>query len=287
MNNKANVFLWFPFSFGILDGKIASSTIFPNQGKTTASWKDTNVFSQCRTQLESSQIAFLSETHQGPWGHGDTPCEYGKGAGTQTRKIYMGKYKCICLWCIWRILEKEQTLAVTIDLEDAYNRVQFKLLMVLPARAVWSQPDTVPVDCRSAQGKDSGHAAWNLELCSSSARSEPTTRTTAVVIPLPRPWQIWTEMGLTRYSHRQMTDSWTKHLGTPKRQSQQCNNWITYPDPSGIKTPDLSSTQTRHKHYGVLGTVEQQAKRCWPAVTFDGACRRTEKSSEIPWDPLR
>jgi len=98
---------------------------------------------------------------------------------------------------------------------------------------------------------------------------------------------IWTEMGLTRYSHRQMTDSWTKHLGTPKRQSQQCNNWITYPDPSGIKTPDLSSTQTRHKHYGVLGTVEQQAKRCWPAVTFDGACRRTEKSSEIPWDPLR
>ena len=154
--------------------------------------------------------------------------------------------------------------------------------MALPTRAVWSQPDTVPVDCRSAQGKDSVHAAWNLELCSSSARNGPTTRTTALFIPLPKPRQIWTKMGLARYSHRQMTDSCTKHQGTPKRQSQQCNNWITFSNPSGIKTPDLSSTQTRHKHYGVLRTTKQQAKRCWPAVTIDGACRRTEKSPEMP-----
>ena len=49
----------------------------------------------------------------------------------QSRKIHLGKCSQIRIRCLWRIPEKEQTLAVEVDLEDAYNRVQFKLLMEL------------------------------------------------------------------------------------------------------------------------------------------------------------
>ena len=53
-----------------------------------------------------------------------------------------------------------------------------------PAHSVWRQPNTDPVGCRSAPGKNSGYAARILELYSSSAHNGPTTRITALAGPL-------------------------------------------------------------------------------------------------------
>ena len=40
------------------------------------------------------------------------------------------------------------------------------------------------MDCRSTSGKNSGYAAWKLELCSSSTHSGPTTRIKDLAGPL-------------------------------------------------------------------------------------------------------
>ena len=54
-----------------------------------------------------------------------------------------------------------------------------------PAHPIWSQSNTDPVDCRSAPGKNSGYAAWKLELCSSSVHNGlATTRITVLAGPL-------------------------------------------------------------------------------------------------------
>ena len=52
--------------------------------------------------------------------------------GGQTRKMHMGKNVAAFAYDVYEGFQrKEQTVAVAIDLEDAYNRVQFKLLMDL------------------------------------------------------------------------------------------------------------------------------------------------------------
>ena len=53
-----------------------------------------------------------------------------------------------------------------------------------PARTIWSQPNTDPVGCRSAPGKNSVYAAWKLEVCPSSSHNGPTTRITVLTDPL-------------------------------------------------------------------------------------------------------
>ena len=77
---------------------------------------------------------------------------------------------------------------MAITLKVAYNRVQFKLLMDLFVQHGVSLTLTRWIagvmGCRSAPGKNSGYAAWKLELCSSSAHSGPTTRITALISPL-------------------------------------------------------------------------------------------------------
>ena len=82
---------------------------------------------------------------------------------------------------------KEPAVAVAIDLEDAYNRVQFKLLMDLLIQYGVSLTLTRwadPVGCRSSPGKNTGYAAWKPELCSSSVHNGPTTRITDLAGPL-------------------------------------------------------------------------------------------------------
>ena len=59
-----------------------------------------------------------------------------------------------------------------------------------PVHAIRSHPNSDPVDCRSAPGKNSGYAAWKLDLCSSAARNGPSQSST---IYTPRVWQIWTK----------------------------------------------------------------------------------------------
>ena len=61
--------------------------------------------------------------------------------------------------------------------QDAYHRVQFKLLMDLLIQYGAK-------GCRSAPGKNRGYAAWKVELCSSSAHNGPTARITALAGPL-------------------------------------------------------------------------------------------------------
>ena len=87
------------------------------------------------------------------------------------------------------------------------------------------------------------------------------------------------------------TGKWRAHIqnirGLPggSRRKQCNNNWIAYL--SGVIIPDLSSVQTNHVHCGVLLTKEQRANRPKPPVTdISCGCVWTNKSSEIPWDPL-
>ena len=54
--------------------------------------------------------------------------------------------------------------------------------------------------------------------------------------------------------------------------------------PSGVPTPDLSSIQTRHKHCGARLTTEQQTTSASSHICW--SCGWTNKSSEIPCDPL-
>ena len=72
----------------------------------------------------------------------------------------------------------------------------------------------------------------------------------------PGAWQIWTKLDPARFSHWQMTGSYTKHQRTPRRQLKQCNR-IVYPD--GVTTPDHLSVETRHAHCDARLTTEQQA----------------------------
>ena len=64
---------------------------------------------------------------------------------------------------------------------------------------------------------------------------------------------------------------------------KQCNNnWIVYP--SGVTTPDLSSVQRRHTRCGARLTTEQQTNQCQQSHLMELGW--TNKSSEMPWDPL-
>ena len=149
-------------------------------------------------------------------------------------------------------------MAVAIDLESIQAAEG-------PARTIWSQPNTHLVGCRSAPGKNSGYAAWKLELCPSSAHIGPTTRITVLTDPI----QCLYTKGLTDLNQTGpskiliLTDDGLIYItsNTPRRQPKQCNNiWIVYP--SSVTTPDLSSVHTRHKHCGAHLTTEQQANQC-------------------------
>jgi len=100
----------------------------------------------------------------------------------------------------------------------------------------------------------------------------------------PKAWQIWTKMDPARFSHWQMTGSYTKYQRTPRRKPKQCNsNRIVYP--SGVTTPDLLSIETIGTHTAVHAW--QQSNRQTSASSHIGwSCGWTNKSSEIPWDPL-
>ena len=75
---------------------------------------------------------------------------------------------------------KEQTVVVAIDLEDAYNRVQFKLLMDLLIQYGVSLTLT-----RWAAGALLERmVVMQLGNCSSSAHNRPATRITALAGPL-------------------------------------------------------------------------------------------------------
>ena len=57
------------------------------------------------------------------------------------QKMRMGKCSCICTWCVWRICRLKDK-PVAINLADAFNRVQPKLLIDLLVQHGSSQPDS-------------------------------------------------------------------------------------------------------------------------------------------------
>ena len=76
---------------------------------------------------------------------------------------------------------KEPTVAVAVDLENAHNRVQFKVLMDLLMQYRVSL--TLTRWIAGAPPERTGYAAWELAIYSSSAYNGPTTRITALAGP--------------------------------------------------------------------------------------------------------
>ena len=120
-----------------------------------------------------------------------------------------------------------------------------------------------PVDFSRAYEKNSGCAAWKLELCSSSAHSVPAQMIIALTgrlqcIQIKRIWprMQWAQLG-THISRRRAHIQ--NNQGHQRKPNQCKNNWIAYPN--GAQTSDFSSIRTRYKHCKALLTTEQQVKR--------------------------
>ena len=74
-------------------------------------------------------------------------------------------------------------MALAVDLEDAYNRVQFKLQMQLPW-AIWRQLDDHKMARSSTPGKKGCHATWKLDLHAPTTDNRTSTRLPSVPCPL-------------------------------------------------------------------------------------------------------
>ena len=71
---------------------------------------------------------------------------------------------------------------MAVDLEDAYNRVQFKLLMELCA--IWRQLDAHKIARSSTLGKKSCYTTWKLDLHAPTTNNGTSTRLPSVPSPL-------------------------------------------------------------------------------------------------------
>ena len=101
-------------------------------------------------------------------------------------------------------LRGEQTLGVTIDLKDAYIRVDPLQVAngTAPRAITWSLLDTHPADCSSLPGTEVGTqpANWNSDLLHvSSIWAYPKVRLPrqSCIMSAPRAWQILNQNGLT------------------------------------------------------------------------------------------
>ena len=132
------------------------------------------------------RIVATHETRQRPVGEGDTFCKSwgeGGGGGGQTRKMHMGKCSCICIWRVRRIPAKRTNSGCDNRSRGCLQQSPVQAADG-PAHPIWSQPNTDPMDWRSAPGKNSGYTAWKLQLCSSSVHNRPTRRITDLTDPL-------------------------------------------------------------------------------------------------------
>ena len=75
---------------------------------------------------------------------------------------------------------KEQTLAVAVDLEDAHNRVQFKLQMEI----LFQYCVGFKMACSSTPGKEGCHATWKLYPIAATTDNGTSTRLPSVPSPL-------------------------------------------------------------------------------------------------------
>ena len=161
---------------------------------------------------------------------------------------------------------KEQTVAVAFNLDDTYNRVQFKLLMNLLMQygiSLTLTQWTAVVLLERTVAMQLGN--WT------SAPHQLTMGLPQGSLLLPVLFNVYTKglADLNQNGPRKIltpVDNRLEYKTSKDSKPKQCNNnWIVYP--SGVMTPDLSSIQTRHKHCG----ANRAAGKPMPAVTFDGA----------------
>ena len=163
----------------------STKAIFPKSGQI-ASW---DLLAEwiphpynAKHHWEAHGTHCCQETHQRPQGEGGTPCKLGGGGGDSDQENAHWKMQLhLHMTCTKDFRGKNSGCS-----NQSRGCLQQSPVQAAngPAHSVWSQPNTDPVGCRSAPGKNSGYAAWKLELCSSSAHNGPTTRITTLVGPL-------------------------------------------------------------------------------------------------------
>ena len=213
-------------------------------------------FLQCKTPLGTSWNTLLP---------GNSPETSSTGRySLQITKRHMGKCSCICIWSVWRIPEERTNSGCGIQ---SWRYLQQSPVQAAdePAYAIWNQPNTDPVDCSSAPGKNSGYAAWKLKLCSSSAHNGPTTRITA----LARPLQCMYTKDLADLNQngpskilRPADDGLIYKTSRDSQGAAKAVQQQLDVNSCGVMTMDRSSIQTRHKRCGTLLTTERQANQC-------------------------
>ena len=114
------------------------------------------------------------KTPQRPPGRGDAPCESGRG-GCEWGwggGLSPGKCSCICIWCGWRISKERPNTGCGNQSRGRIQQGPVKDWSAEgPAHAIWSQPDTNPMDCRSVQASllVSSQRAYNKDHSSRSS----------------------------------------------------------------------------------------------------------------------
>ena len=155
-----------------------------------------------------------------------------------------------------------------------------------PAHAIWSQPNTDPVDCRSTSGKNSGYAAWKLELCSSSAHNGPTTRITDLAGPLQC---IYTK-GLADLNQNGPSKNFTLVddglIYKASRDSQEAAEAVQQVDSVSQWCHITRSFICPDEAQTLVHSWQQSSRQTSARNHIWWSCGWTNKASEIPWDPL-
>ena len=169
----------------------------------------------------------------------------GVGVGGSDQENACGENAAAFTYDVYKGFQrKEQTVAVAIDLKDAHNRVQFKLLMnrlIQYGNLTLNQWVAGALMVRTVVMQLGNWSSAPHQLTMGLPQGSPL---------LPVLFNVYTK-GLADLNQNgpSKTGLYTKHLRTPRRQPKQCNNnWKVYS--SGVMTPDLSSIQRGHKHCG-------------------------------------
>ena len=147
-------------------------------------------------------------------------------------------------------------MAVAIDLEDAYNRVQFKLLMdlvmqygaslTLTRRIAGALLERTVVVCSLETGA-------LLFICSEWAYHKDHRSHRSSSMYTPKAWQIRTKMDPARFSHWQMTGSYNiKGLQGGSRSSATA---------AGLRVPVVSQHQSRQGTDIVVLSWQQSSRQ--------------------------
>ena len=107
-------------------------------------------------------------------GSGKEKCTSPKPRRLQSRKKHL-ENRQICIWCLRKIPEEGTHSGCSGQLEDAYNRVQFKLLMELFVQYGISLTLTRWL-CSSTLEKKDHHATWKLDLHAPTTDNGTSTR---------------------------------------------------------------------------------------------------------------